>query len=283
MDASGELLLDSALSERGQQDGAAIREYLSPDASEPQIMLERGAVISRVLISAPCYSKNRYAGQIVAWLPLQTVYDHFILQSGSSSSHGDFLFYETKGSILPLQLQYRNPDLLASCQSLIEAGIQRHPFEAASQTPTGGEKPPQRESGFILPRQSDPEMRGPEQQERLLRFLENGKELIAVYASVLDTQFFLVNILPEGEIIGTTKPWHVLMALGALSFVLLGGLGIMWRVNSRNLVLQTQLKETTRREQAVEELNRELHREIAERERAESAVRKSEKSYSRSF
>ena len=279
LEASGELLLDSALSDHGQHDGAAIREYLTPDASVPQIMLETGAGVRRVLISAPCYFKNRYAGQIVAWLPLQTVYNHFILQSGGSSSHGDFLFYRTEGSILPLRLQYRNPNLLASCQSLIEAGIQRHPRESAYQTSTGEEKPPQRETGFILHRPSDPEMRDSEQHERLLRFSENGNELIAVYASVRDTQFFLVNVVPEDEITGTTQPWHLLMALGALSFMLLGGLGIMWRVNSKNLVLQTQLKETTTREQAVEELNCELHREIAERERAESAVRKSEKRY----
>ncbi|MGA2733501.1 MAG: response regulator [Syntrophobacteraceae bacterium] len=278
LEASGELLLDSSLSDQSQHVGTAMREYLTPDASVPQIIVETGAGLSKVLISAPCYLKHRYAGQIVAWLPMQTLYDHFIPQSGGSSSRGDFLFYGTEGSILPLQLLYRNPHLLASCQSLIEEGLQCRPRESAFRTSTG-EKPVQSESGFILPRPSDPQMQGPEQHERLLRISEKGKELIAVRASVLDTQFFLVNILPEDEIIGTAQPRHLPMALGALSFALLGGLGIMWRINSRNLLLQTQLEETTRREQALEEVNHELHREIAEREKAESAVRKSEKSY----
>jgi PAS domain S-box-containing protein len=275
LEASGEVLFDSALVDRSRQAAEPMRHYLTPDASVPRILVETGAGISKIVISAPCYLKNGYAGQIVAWLPLQMVYDHFLRQTDSTSNRGDFLFSRTDGVTLPLQLAYRNPHLLVSCQTFMESGPQCHARQSTSPVPTR-EGPLGRESGAILPAPVDSGRQASEWHEELLRFSEQGTALLAARAHVPDTQLFLVNIVPEDEILGDTKPWHLLMALGALGFLLLGCSGILWKINSKNLVLQTQLKEATRRELAVEEVNRDLLREIVERERAETALRASE-------
>ncbi|MHC1744426.1 MAG: ATP-binding protein [Syntrophobacteraceae bacterium] len=277
LDASGQPLVDSAVTGQNLKGAEAMPGYLTPDAPAPHVMIETGSGISRVLIAAPCRFKDRFAGQVVAWLPLQMVYDHFIHQPESQSGRGDFLFFRSDGPSLPLRLAYRNPHLLAPCQSLMETA-DRLPGGAPASAPVE-DGSLQQPSGLPYPGASKSESRPPQRHERLLRLSDNGIDLLAVRSPVTDTPICLVSILPEEAILGNTKPWHLLMALGALGLLLLGGLGIIWKVNSRNLVLQTQLQETSKRELAVERVNRELLCEIAERKKAEGALRTSETRY----
>ncbi len=278
LETSGDVLVDRALADHDVLNKETARHSLTPDASRPWIMVETGPEVNQIVISAPCHLKNTHVGQIVAWVSLQLVYDHFIRQSHDSFSRGDFLFAKTEGPTLPLRLAYRTPQLLASCQSFMGSAPQCHWRHAAPQPPAQDD-PSGNQSQCILLAPPSSEGRTAEGKERLLRFREEKTALLAVRAPVSDTQFVLVNILPEGEILGDTAPSHLLMALGVLGILLLGGLGILWRIHSKNLVLQTRLQETTRKEQAVEEVNRQLLREIAERQRAEAALRASEARY----
>lgn len=272
LDPSGEALADSTLPGESPQLVEPMRKYLTPDAVVPQILIETGAGISEVLISAPCRFKDRYVGQVAAWLHPQRVYDHFIHQSESPSGRGSFLFSKSDGGpMAPLRLAYRSPHLLASCQRLAEDAPSHWHGSAAPPLAERAPLPP--------PAPSVAEHQAPRKHEKLLRFTENDMDLLAVRSHVPDTPFFLVDILAEEEILGTTKPWHLLVALAALGLLLLGGLGVIWRTRSRNLVLQTQLQETAKRELAVEKVNRELLREIVEREKAETALRESETRY----
>jgi PAS domain S-box-containing protein len=59
----------------------------------------------------------------------------------------------------------------------------------------------------------------------------------------------------------------------------LGGVAIMVRGNTRNLVLQARLQEAAESRQAVEDKNRQLEQEIRERQLAEQALQESEAQY----
>ncbi len=82
-------------------------------------------------------------------------------------------------------------------------------------------------------------------------------EMIATRTPIKDTPFFLVTVSPASEVFGHTSPGYLLLVMGILSLALLGGMAVVVR---RDLIKQ-----------------RELVKEIAERQRAEEALRESEK------
>jgi len=113
----------------------------------------------------------------------------------------------------------------------------------------------------------------------IIHIFNDSNEMMAFRVPVNGTPFWLVTVLPATELFGSTKPWYLPMALGALAILLLGGIGIVWKGIARNLVLQTRLEESSKREEEILEKNRELHQQITERQRVEMALRESEKRY----
>ncbi|MBU4233538.1 MAG: response regulator [Proteobacteria bacterium] len=82
-------------------------------------------------------------------------------------------------------------------------------------------------------------------------------EKIAMRSPIQDTPFFLVTVSPASEVFGHTSPGYLLLVMGILSLALLGGMAVVVR---RDLIKK-----------------RELVKEIAERQRADEALRESEK------
>lgn len=271
LDASGTPLVDTISPDIKHRHDDSWSKYLLPQSSEPQIGVESGTQLSVAFISAPCHFKNRYVGQIIAWLPLQPLYHHFIRQSDSSTSRNAFIFFYNETQVLPLRLAYTNARFLGLSQQLLEEDARQH----AQGLPMAPRK--------VKPLPFDPSNHANKQHiephEGLPSFSKDGMDLLAVHVPVQDTPFLLVNIMPSEEVLGNTRPWHLLMALGALAALLLGGMYLLSRIMASTLVLQTRLEETSRREQAVDGINRELRREMDEREQAESALRRSEKRY----
>jgi len=72
---------------------------------------------------------------------------------------------------------------------------------------------------------------------------------------------------------------HLLVALGSLSLLFLLGIAVLWHTNTRNLILYNRLDEASIREREIEEKNRQLQDEIAERQRAAEALRSAEEKY----
>lgn len=271
LDASGAPLIDSISPNIKHRDDESWGKYLSPESSEPRIGVESGTQLSVAFIAAPCRFKNRYAGQIVAWLPLQPLYEHFIRQSDGSTSRNAYIFFHNETQILPLRLAYSNARFLRLSQELLEEDARRHAW--------GLPKTPLKVQPLPFAPANHPDGQRAEPHEGLLSFSNDGMDLLAVHVPVLDTPFLLVNIMPREEVLGSTRPWHLLMALGTLAALLLGGMYLLWRTMAKTLVLQTRLEEASRREQAVDAINRELRLEMDEREKAESALRSSEKRY----
>lgn len=272
LDASGTPLVDTISPDIKHPEDETWSKFLSPTSAEPQIGIESGTQLSVAFISTSCHFKDRYAGQIIAWLPLQQLYDHLIHQADGSASRSAFIFFRDDTRLVPLRLAYSSPRLLNTSREIIEEDVRRHARDSPS------EKPYEINSFSHNPA-NRAELQGTRQHERLTFFSRDGMDLLAVRVPVQDTPFFLVSVTPAEEVLGPTKPWHLLMAFGALAALLLGGISALWRINANTLILQTRLEETSRREQAIAGMNHDLLREMEERERAQTALRLSEKRY----
>lgn len=100
-----------------------------------------------------------------------------------------------------------------------------------------------------------------------------GEEAFGILVRVENTPFSLLTIL-TGADFNLRSPRHLLYTTGGLAVLILVGMWFFLRLSVRNAVLQARLEETILRERAVEEKNRQLERESAERRRAEEEVRR---------
>ena len=97
--------------------------------------------------------------------------------------------------------------------------------------------------------------------------------MIAIRMDVPDTPFFLISSDPIDEVSGRTAPVFLLVMIGLLLFAILGAMGFVLWINTRNLVLHARLEEVSKTRQIVETKNQQLEQEIAEREKAEEALK----------
>jgi two-component system cell cycle sensor histidine kinase/response regulator CckA len=104
-------------------------------------------------------------------------------------------------------------------------------------------------------------------------------EMFSAWTQIQDTPLFLVVVSPSKELFGALDPLDLIIVLGSLSALALLGGGVSWWTNTRNMILRNHLEDAAIREQAIAEKNRELEGEIAERTRAEEALRSAEEKY----
>ena len=241
VDDAGKLLVDSQSGILTTDSEENWGRFLAPGSREPRIIIEPDAELSAVILSAPYYFKGQYAGQILALVPLRSVYGHLLGQYDSSPKRVHYLSYMKDGAAVPLQPKAMDGYFPQTYLAQLSFDRDTDTLQFAGEGNTG--------------------------------------EMMALRAPVIGTPFWLVTLLPATELLGSSKPWYLPMALGALALLLLVGFGTIWKSITRNLVLQTRLEESSKREQAILEKNRELHEQISERQRAEIALRESEKRY----
>ncbi len=99
-----------------------------------------------------------------------------------------------------------------------------------------------------------------------------GWRFLAVRAPVGATPFALVAFLPAGPQYDLTSPLAVLLATAGMAVVILAGMFAVIRLDTRNTILAARLEETSLRERAVDEKNRELQHEIADRRLAQQRL-----------
>jgi PAS domain S-box-containing protein len=244
LDASGQVLVDSQSGILDSDSGEDWKRFVSAPLREPQIVEEPNDEVNAITLSVAYYFKGQYAGQILALVPLRSVYAYLFKQHDqhdSPTTRFQYLSYLKHDAATPL--------LPKAMDGLLQ----------------------QNHLGRLLFRDN----------ENVLQFAgaENSGEMMAFRVPVIGTPFWLVTVLPAAELFGSSKPWYLPMALGALAILILGGIGTVWKSIARNLVLQTRLEESSIREQTIVDKNRELHQQITERRRAELALRESEKRY----
>ncbi len=225
--------------ERGAllSDSSAV-ESLRPFRStyEPFLTPEsRDAVIfpsgSKMVISMPCFFEGRHVGQIIAWIMPHSVYDHLIK---SDKEYKQFV-----GIAAGKNTIYSPEDIpleilysgLSELRKLKIGGYRRFKVENTDGT---------------------------------------AADMISVRVGVPDTPFSVISVLPAAAVYDHETPMQLLWVMVGVSLVFFFGFLFVFRMAAQKLILNTQLEEAAKREQAIAEKNRELEGEIAQRKEAET-------------
>jgi PAS domain S-box-containing protein len=113
----------------------------------------------------------------------------------------------------------------------------------------------------------------------LRRVTGEGEETLETQNGVPGIPVMLVTSVPADRVYGRTNPRGLLIAMGVLGISMLGGLAYFLRINTRNLVLHARLEESAKRQTEIENQNRILAEEIANRKRVAEILENREDQY----
>ncbi len=190
----------------------------------------------QIIVSMPYSYKSSDAAQIVGWLSVDTIH-HNLVDALSTSSRRSVDIFSSEGQSLHhnRSMEQRGGSCLSSALERVVSG-QAFYFSCDQ----GGRDP---------------------------------LDMIAVRADIPGTPFFLVASSPVAEVLGNMTLQRLFVAVGLLSFFILGAMAFVLRVNTRNLVLHARLDEASKAQLLVEGKNLEMMREIAERKKAEEELK----------
>jgi signal transduction histidine kinase/CheY-like chemotaxis protein len=100
---------------------------------------------------------------------------------------------------------------------------------------------------------------------------KESESILTFQKSVGKTSLQLKEIAAANMIIGAMSPGTLLLAMALLFIGLLGAATLIMRMVAHNLVLQTRVEESSKREKDIASKNKQLRAEIEERKRSESA------------
>jgi signal transduction histidine kinase len=234
VDHLGNSLADSQALAADRHPAKNWKSFLTPESPEGKIVV----IGSKILMSAPYFFRNQYAGQILARIVTQSVYDHLVKMDESQHQYvgivsGDDNYFSPEDLPMPL-LNWGLSELRK-----LKDGSQ-HRFQLT--VPNGAKT-----------------------------------EMMAVRTGVNDTPFSVVSVLPAAEVFGRSAPRQLLITLIILAIAFIGGFVLVWRMNIQKLVLRAQLAETARKEKTIAEKNRALIKENRERRQAEIESKKAKK------
>jgi PAS domain S-box-containing protein len=240
-DNSGTCLIDSQRTPNPESQGDTCRQFLTPLNSTPIVVVKRVNGTAQLIVSCPYFFKGTYSGQIIAWISAETVHKHLIGADSQFQKKILRVFSSQGNFYLPSEMN--GADISAALPIVTElADLEYHRFKLAN--PPGA-----------------------------------SVEMISTWMPIQDTPLLLVGAIPARELLGYLSPWHLLAVLGSLSLFSLVGGGVAWWTNTRNVILRTRLEGAAIREQEIGEKNVQLEEEIAERKRAEEALRSAEENY----
>jgi PAS domain S-box-containing protein len=240
-DVNGHCLMDTQIPYCSDPPGRSYREFLTPTNSEPLILVKRLDGTPQLIVSCPYFFKGTYSGQIIAWISIETVHN-YLIGTDSRFQKKVIRVFSTQGNFyLPSE-------------------------------------PPGRKISSVLPNLADLEGR---EYYRFKMVNPSGApvEMISTWMPISETPLILLEALPVHELLGYFSPRHLLAILGSLSLLSMLGGGVAWWTNTRNVILRTRLEEAAIREKEIAEKNLQLEEEIAERNRAELALRCAEEKY----
>jgi PAS domain S-box-containing protein len=215
--------------------------FLEPGGEGLNIVIHRVGNDSWMIFSMPYVYKGRYAGQIITWVDVKTIYTYLVHASQESHKKEFYLGYDQ--NYLPLPASVLSPlgpsDLPA-------------PDSIPVDTPY-----------YFEFNQSD------------------GRKVNSVVLKVPvdNVPLFIVAFTPQSELLAQESFWQHFLFLVFLSVFVLVGICFLLRIKDQNLILGVRLEEAKKREEAITQKNLELQTEIAEREEMELALRSSENKY----
>jgi signal transduction histidine kinase len=232
---NGKLLIDcGALKNlKGNPEGNWKR-YLTPDSSEPSIIPQYNGEFLEAAVSTPYFFKKQYRGQILAFVSPVPLYKNLI-QSEAESSNRIYGIIYRKGKLYSAT----TANLMVPCNTEID-------FRKVESLKPYGFK---------------------------LHDKETTSDMIALKVPVKEAPFSLGVLVPSSEVSHNLSPWKLPVATGVLLMAILGAIGRLWQLDTRNKVLQAHIEEADRVEHEVREKNLQLEKEIKEREHAEEKLR----------
>jgi len=234
VDSSGKLFVDSKLESVKQEHDWDWKTFLRPESSEATSFVMCNGRLCSLIVSVPYFFKTEYAGQIMAWISPQAVYH--LVEEAKGAWKESVIIVSGEG-LLPLPADMKYYAYLPSLLDLISTNT------------------------------------GKIDQFEVINEYGAKVDILAIQIPVKDTSLSLVTFLPSSEVFGPMAPWHLPLAMGALAIIILAGMAIALRINTHRLILHTRLEEASKREQEIQEKNRQLGREIAIRKEAEKALR----------
>ncbi len=236
VDSTGLLLNDSRSSQSRVPVVRNWQEFVSPKASKPVILCDKSDGGPWIIISAPCYFKGVYAGQVLGWVASAKVYDYFI-SGGEKASH--------------------YPVIMAFDREYL------HVPEKAEGFITGYTR--------FIPSDLKPGI--PYRFSLTAKSADNNYGYVNL-VPVGSTPFSLLTFLPPNEQFDLRSPRLLLYTTGGVAVFILAGMFFFMRLNTQNAVLSAHLEETILRERAVDEKNSQLASEINERLIAEKSLQR---------
>ncbi len=231
VNSTGEALVDSQIKNVIEQHSHVWERFRTPDKSDTFIITRHRGRMSEIMISTPYFFKDKYEGQIIAWISPETVYFHLV-KSGYKSSKRMIAVDCGQGCLYPwTEIKFLSPFSHLPNFEGVKIG-KPYQFKAICADGT-------------------------------------REKMIALRVPVSDTPFSLVYVLSSGEVYGSMTPGILLLATGFSSLFILIVAAIIIRINTHKLVFSTRLEETAKRERDIEAKNLALKMEIIERERAE--------------
>lgn len=245
IDANGKLLVDTASAPLATHIAGNWQHLLEPAAANPEIILAPKESDQDVKISVAYYFKRKYVGQMVAWVSSQAVFNNFVKVADTDSSRLSYIASYDGYFFMPrISASTYHPKDLVRFAKLQSARTDQRSIATAD---------------------------------------GKSEKVLVCSVPIRETPFFLVSIVPAAEVFGHTPLWELPVAMAILSFLVLSGIAVSWRINSRNLVLDARLEQASKSKWEVEQKNQQLRREVAERKRMEAALRESEERYRRFF
>jgi PAS domain S-box-containing protein len=234
VDATGQLLNDSDSRSQKRSLRRNWREFLSPDGPGPEILSDSNEGELQIIVSAPCYFKGRYSGQVMGWISFPEIYNYFIEGKSETSRYPDAIIFGKEYLYIP-----------KTAKSLIPPGSRPLPADIKPYQP------------YPLP---------------ILEKDSTSKHAYGILVPVKNTSFSLMTIIPPSEQFDFRSPRQLIYTAGGLALFIIAGVFILVRLNTHNALLRAHLEETSLRERAVEEKNRELAAEIRERQIVEKSL-----------
>lgn len=235
IDQTARILFDTAF-RKDRNPPSYWQKFLTPEQSDPSVFIEDNDGKVRILLAAPCIYKNQFVGELIGWLNLDTLLEHFV----------DF------------------------SSNLSRKGLDLATVDGALICPTDAKDCPF--SSDLIPNRI---MRLPAEGFESFTFSDNTKNLqkVAVTRQPMhNLPLNLVAWVPYEEVFGSLAPWQLLVGTGSLAMVILLGIGVLMRFNTQNLILKVRFDESERQQALLSSKNRQLEDEIRKRRKAEKKL-----------
>jgi len=239
LDSEGQPLVDCAAPGGRTRPTASWAALLAPHHRETTMVFGEAATASLPVFSKAFYFKDRFAGQLIAWVDCDGAFQH-LHQSASFTGSPDFTLIGPNGFI----------GTCAAREDWHGMG-----FEALRRVPADRFTPTNKMEGEV------------------------GVKGMLLRIPIEETPLSLITLSLGSELPETSAFWGLPLALGVLSLTGLLGIGFGWFISLRYVVLRKDMEESAARQKVIDQKNLKLRQEIAQRRRIEAYLQKSEERF----